>query len=95
MNEIVISRSKKVDKKYDARINGKKTVSFGGKGYQDFTQHKDPKRQKSYLARHKHDPTSITTAGGLARDILWSKPSLPEAVKYAEKKHGVKIKMAK
>ena len=29
MTEIIISKSKNPDKKYDARIDGKKTVSFG------------------------------------------------------------------
>lgn len=28
-----------------------KLVHFGQKGYQDFTQHKDPERRKNYLAR--------------------------------------------
>ncbi len=28
-----------------------KLVHFGQKGYQDFTQHKDKKRQKNYLTR--------------------------------------------
>ena len=94
MNEIVIRRSKKRDKKFDAVI-GNRTVSFGAKGYEDFTTHKDPERRDRYLARHKNDPRSIKTAGGLARDILWSKPSLAEAVRYSEKKHGVKIRISK
>ncbi|MEC8306797.1 MAG: hypothetical protein VXZ72_02945, partial [Chlamydiota bacterium] len=28
-----------------------KLVHFGQKGYEDFTQHKDKKRQKNYLTR--------------------------------------------
>ena len=36
----VISQSKKPDKKYDARINDTKTVSFGQKGASDFTKRK-------------------------------------------------------
>ncbi len=30
-----------------------KKIGFGNKDYKDFTQHKDKKRQKSYLARAK------------------------------------------
>ena len=30
---------------------GYKKIGFGLKGMKDFTQHKDPKRRKSYLAR--------------------------------------------
>ena len=34
--------------------NGKsKKISFGHRDYQDFRQHKDEKRRKSYLARAK------------------------------------------
>lgn len=76
MNVITIKPSKKDTKKYDALFKDKQIISFGAKGYEDYTIHKDPKRKKSYLARHKHDRTSIESAGGLARDILWSKPSL-------------------
>ena len=37
--EIVISPSTKNNKKYDARIDGTKTVSFGEKGASDDTKH--------------------------------------------------------
>ena len=53
MTEIIISKSKNKDKKYDARIDGKKTVSFGAAGMSDFTKHKDPERKQRYLNRHK------------------------------------------
>jgi hypothetical protein len=66
-------------------------VSFGAKGWSDYTIHKDDERKVNYLKRHKHDPSSINTPGGLARDILWSENTLPKAVKFASKKHGVKI----
>ncbi len=34
--------------------NGRpKLIHYGNKNYQDFRQHKDPKRRKSYLARAK------------------------------------------
>jgi hypothetical protein len=42
----------------------------------DFTKHKDPERKERYLERHKKDPKNIDSAGGLARDILWSKSDL-------------------
>ena len=51
--EVIITKSKKKDKKFDAIIDGKKTISFGAKGYSDFTQHKDPERKQRYLNRHK------------------------------------------
>ena len=52
--EIVITKSKNSSKKkYDARIDGSKTVSFGEKGASDFTKHKDKDRKEAYIARHK------------------------------------------
>ena len=63
--------------------NGKtKTTHFGARGMSDYTQHKDPKRQKSYLARHGkmgEDWNNPTTAGALSRWILWGKPSLRDS----------------
>ena len=83
MTEIIISKSKNKDKKYDARIDGKRTVSFGSAGSSDFTKHKDPERKQRYLNRHKsrenwNDPT---TAGFFAKNILWNKPTITESIK--------------
>ena len=68
--EVVIPTSKNSSKKYDARINGTKTFSFGEKGASDFTKHKDPQRKDRYIARHKnnedHGLSGVKTAG------LWS-----------------------
>ena len=73
---ITIKPSRKREKKLDALFPDGKVISFGAKGYSDYTIHKDPDRRDRYLARHSKDPRSIRTAGGLARDILWSKPNL-------------------
>ena len=83
MIEIFIQPSKKADKKFDAIIDGKKTVSFGSSQHSDFTKHKDPERKQRYLDRHKarenwNDPT---TAGALSKHVLWSKPTLTESVR--------------
>ena len=83
MTEIIISKSKNINKKYDARIDGKRTVSFGAAGMSDFTKHKDPERKQRYLNRHKknenwNDPT---TAGFYSRWITWNKPTISESVK--------------
>ena len=52
MPEVLLKKSSKPDKKYDAVIDGKKTVSFGVTGYSDFTKHKDEERKQRYIARH-------------------------------------------
>jgi len=57
---IVITPSDKTNKKNmalidDKKNNNKKTIHFGDSRYSDYTQTKDDKRKKAYLARHKHD----------------------------------------
>ena len=47
--EVVLTKSKKPDKKYDARIDGTKTITFGQKGASDFTKHKNPHRKYRYI----------------------------------------------
>ena len=82
--EVIISKSKKPDKKYDARIDGTKTVSFGQKMASDYTKHKDKERKERYIARHKknEDWTSsgVKTAGFWSRWTTWNKKTLKESV---------------
>ena len=49
---VVLTKSKKPGEKFDAVINGKKTVSFGDSDYSDYTKHKDVVRKEAYIARH-------------------------------------------
>jgi hypothetical protein len=96
--EIVITKSKKSDKKYDARIDGTKTVSFGATGYSDYTKHKDKDRKESYIARHKKNEdwtkSGVKTAGFWSRHILWAKPTLKESVDDINKRFkSLNVKM--
>ena len=52
--QIVITPSDKPTKKFEARIDGKKSIHFGAKKqfYEDFTIHKDPERKERYIERH-------------------------------------------
>ena len=88
MVDIIIKKSSKAGKKYDAVIDGKKTVSFGATGYSDFTKHKDEDRKKNYIARHKpnQDWKDHTTAGFWAKNILWNKPTIEASVRDTNKK---------
>ena len=79
---------RKLAKKFDAIIDGKKTVSFGATGYSDYTIHKDPERKQRYINRHKkaenwNDPKS---AGSYAKHILWNQPSLRASVADTNKR---------
>ena len=96
MTEIIITKSKNKDKKYDARIDGKKTVSFGAAGMSDFTKHKDPERKQRYLNRHKKNENwnNPTTAGYLSRWILWNKPTITESIRDTNKRFkNINIKL--
>lgn len=84
--EVVIVKSKKKDKKFDAVIDGKKTktISFGAVGYTDFTKYPhDEERKKRYLNRHKknENPNNPKTASFYATNLLWNKPSLSASIK--------------
>ena len=57
--EVIITKSKKPDKKYDARVDGSKTVSFGQKGASDFTKHKNTDRKERYIDRHKKNEVGL------------------------------------
>lgn len=84
MTEVIIQKSQKPDKKFDAIINGKKTVSFGQKGFSDYTLHKNPTRKDRYISRHqkREDWTKegLDTAGFYSRWVLWNQPTLKKSV---------------
>jgi hypothetical protein len=46
---------------------------------------------KSYLSRHKKDPSSPKTPGELSRILLWSDGDWKKAKRNFEVKHGVKV----
>ena len=82
--EVVITKSKNSSKKYDARIDGSKTVSFGQNGASDFTKHKDPQRKDRYIDRHRKNEdwtkSGLKTAGSYSKHVLWNKPTLQASI---------------
>lgn len=51
---------------------GVKTVQFGARGYEDYTQHKDKERRASYRSRHRNDKINDPTAAGFwSWHVLW------------------------
>ena len=96
--EVVITKSKKPDKKYDARIDGSKTVSFGQKGASDFTKHKDKDRKERYIDRHKAredwNASGVKIAGFYSKHVLWNKPTLKASIDDINKRFkGLNVKM--
>jgi hypothetical protein len=93
MKLLSIKTSDRKEKRYVAEFcecNGeskcktseRKKTHFGFKGGSTYIDHKDDKKKDAYIARHKvnenwNDPTS---AGALARYILWNKKTLTESI---------------
>jgi hypothetical protein len=90
-----IRKSHRREKKWDAVFdkNGKeKVVSFGQKGYSDFTKHKNVTRRQRYLKRHSGMGESWNkpdTPGALAKWILWNKPSFRASVSDFKKRFNL------
>ena len=97
---IVITPSNKNDKKFtaiinDTKNNNKKIIHFGAKLYEDYTHHKDDKRKKAYLSRHKHDNyTDPLYPSFYATNLLWNKPTLKESIVDINRKYkNINIKL--
>ena len=81
MTEVVITPSSRKDKRLMA-VFGSQTVHFGSGG-QAFIDHKDPETKAAWEARHRvrEDWTDITTAGALAKHVLWNKPTIQASIR--------------
>ena len=89
-----ITRSHKPTKKYDAHllVDGReRTIPFGAKGYEDYTNHKDPKRKELYLKRHREreDWNDPTTPGFWSRWYLWNLPTRESSERLLRAKFGL------
>ncbi len=75
MIKLEISESENPKKKYKAiftKDDGKKTIHFGAKGYEDYTQHHNKDRRVLYRQRHEKDlKGDPMRAGYLSYYILW------------------------
>lgn len=94
MKTIYFTISSNPSKKYTVKIDNK-TISFGARGYSDYTKHKDSQRKQRYINRHKvrenWTKSGITTPGFWSRWILWNKPTLKESIENTEKRFGIRI----
>ena len=92
---IIIKPSNKPDKKYDAIIDGKKTISFGAKGMSDYTNHKGKERKERYLARHKNDNYNNPLYPSFySNNLLWNKPTITESIKDTNRRFkNINIKL--
>jgi hypothetical protein len=73
--------------------NPKQTIHFGDINYQDYTQHKNLLRAKSYVNRHSknEDWNNPRTAGALSYWLLWHSPSFSNNLKTFSKRFKIPI----
>ena len=95
--EVRLRKSPNPKKKWRVTFPEGKSVDFGAAGMSDFTLHKNPIRMRSYVKRHSGmgetwSKKGLRTAGFWSRWLLWSKPSLNEAIKFMNNRFGLKIK---
>lgn len=92
-----LHKSDKPEHKYYAEFEGEsgrtKRTYFGAAGMKDYTKHPAGQREarkKAYMARHSatenwSDPTS---AGALAKYILWNKPTVSASLRDYKRRFG-------
>lgn len=68
-------------------------VDFGATGYEDYTQHKDPKRKMLYMLRHKSredwTKSGVFTAGFWSRWLIWNKSSISASLNDVKSRFGL------
>ena len=78
-----------INKYFIITSTGKK-VSFGAKGYEDYTIHKDSERKQRYIDRHKNKEnwteSGIDTKGFWSRWLLWHLPTIKESYEDIKKR---------
>lgn len=102
METIILTKSKRKDKKYTALVNGKK-ISFGQYLADDYTTHHDLDRLLRYVKRHyKREKelwntdvkSNLESPSFWSRYLLWNEKAktIPDAIKWIEKTMKVDIK---
>lgn len=94
MNNIIIKKSDKPDKKFMVNIDNKK-IHFGQEGASDFTKHGDNERKERYINRHRKRENwdDINTAGFWSKNLLWNKKTLKDSINDINKKYNINAKL--
>lgn len=88
--KLKLIKSPNPKKKWRVEFSDGKHIDFGAVGYQDYTQHNDPKRKELYLSRHaKREDWNLSglhTAGFWSRWLLWNLSTIEESKKDINKR---------
>ncbi len=89
--EVVIEKSNKKNKKYDAVIDNKRRIAFGDIAYSDYTKHHNKERKQRYINRHKKNEdwtiSGIRTPGFWSKHLLWQDTSLSKSIDALNSKY--------
>ena len=91
--EVELTHSNRKDKRYEVRINGKKSIHFGSKNGQTFIDHGDIKKKDAWLARHRVNEnwSDPMTAGYWSRWLLWNKRDIQRSMELLERRKEFKF----
>jgi len=92
MKRYILKNSTKSDKRFAINMGGMEH-HFASKVGATFIDHKDERKKKAWIARHKNDKNYNDMHSGIyhSKNLLWNKPTLTEAIKDYEKKHKVTL----
>ena len=90
MQLVAIRPSKKAEKRFTAFFKHKQ-VHFGSKNGSTFIDHRDTKKKRDYIARHRVNEnwSKPDTPGTLSRYLLWEHPTLEDAVASFKRRFNV------
>ncbi len=90
----ILKKSNRKDKRFLITMpNFGHSHHFGSAVGKTFIDHQDNKKKQAWIARHKNDKGWDNKHSGIyhSRKLLWTEPTLKEAIKKYEREHDVKI----
>ena len=93
-NIYVLKKSNRKGKRFVLEM-GDHSHHFASDVGKTYIDHQDDKKKDAWIARHRGDKNWDNIHSGIynSRYLLWTKPTLKEAIKDYEKKHNVRIKL--
>ena len=93
-NIYVLNKSNRKGKRFIIDM-GDHSHHFGSSVGSTYIDHQDDKKKEAWIARHRGDKNWDSKHSGIyhSRYLLWTKPTLKEAIKDYEKKNNVRIKL--
>jgi hypothetical protein len=93
MKIYTLKKSTRKGKRFMLTNEEGKTIHFGSDVGSTFIDHQDEKKKKAWEARHRQDKGYNDKSAGIyySKSLLWTEPSLKQAISSLEKKDNIKI----